>query len=254
MLTEERRQAILRMLGERGRVTALDLSAAFSVSEDTIRRDLRELAAAGLLRKVHGGALPASQGTATYAVRQTQSQQAKAAIAEEAVKLVQPGQVVVIDCGTTTLEVAKRMPSDLDLTVVTNSLPIAMELATRPGLKVLMVGGRVTESSLGTQGVATVDAFRSIRADLCFLGVCSLDAASGVTVPDVEEAHVKRAMVEEAARVITLASAEKIGTTSAFFVAPIEGIDVLITDAEEGLLALELMRARGLEVQVVKEA
>lgn len=239
------------MLGERGRVTAVDLSAAFRVSEDTIRRDLRDLAAAGLLRKVHGGALPSTTAT-TFAVRQKQSPEAKAAIAAEAVKLLRPGQVVVLDGGTTIVEVARRIPEDIDLTVVTHSLPVAMELTSRPRVLVLLVGGRVSSSSLVTLGVATVDAFRAVRADLCFLGVCSVDAEAGVTVPESEEAYVKRAMVDEAARVVALASAEKLGSSSAFLVTRIESLDTLITDADANHFALEAMLSRGVEIRCVK--
>lgn len=252
VLSEERRQAILQLLGERGRVTAGDLSAAFGVSDDTIRRDLREMAAAGLLRKVHGGALPASAAPPTFAARQTRGQEAKAAIAAEAARLLQPGQVVVLDGGTTIVEVARRVPDGLAFTAVTNSLPVALELAPRSGVELLLVGGRVDGPGLMTVGAVTVDALRAVRADLCFLGICSLDAEAGVTTPVAEEAHVKRAMIDEAARVVALASADKLGSTAAFVVAPIETVDMVITDAAPGHFAVEAMRARGVEVRCVR--
>ena len=129
VLSEERRQLILERLGRDGKVVAADLSETLAVSPDTVRRDLRELAEAGLLKRVHGRALPAAVGARSYAARLEQAPDAKASIAEATSRLLRPGQVILLDAAPTTLEVARRLPPELDATVITNSPPIAVALA-----------------------------------------------------------------------------------------------------------------------------
>ncbi|MBI1878764.1 MAG: DeoR/GlpR transcriptional regulator [Chloroflexi bacterium] len=230
MLTAERQQYILATLQRQGKVIASELSMALDVSEDTIRRDLRKLAEAGLLQRVHGGALPSSPAAASYTARQGQSLSAKMAIAHAAIQLITSGQVIVLDGGTTTLYVAQRLPTDLQATVVTNSPPIAVALANHPRVEVLLVGGRLDKDSLVVIGAATIEAFRMIRADLCMLGICSLHPEVGITVPDLEEAYVKRAMIASAAEVVALASVEKLGTAATYTVGSLTELTHLVTE------------------------
>src|SRR5947199_8474071 len=143
MLTEERRAVILDRLRIQGRVLATDLSAELDVSSDTIRRDLRELDALGLLRRVHGGALPRHGDASPFAARARRAPEAKASIARRAAGCVSDGQVVVLDGGTTTLEVARALRDDVRANVITTSPPIALALADHPGLEVTVVGRRV---------------------------------------------------------------------------------------------------------------
>src|SRR5262245_41143961 len=167
MLTAERRQYILETLQRDGKVLATQLSASLRVSEDTIRRDLRELADAGLLQRVHGGALPRSPASASFTARQHQAPVAKQAIARPAAQLVRDGQVILLDGGTTTLQVAQQLAPELRATVITNSPPIAVALADRPYIEVIVVGGRLYKHSLVTLGAATIEALRAVRADIC---------------------------------------------------------------------------------------
>lgn len=248
MLTAERRQYILETLQRDGKVLATELSGALSVSEDTIRRDLRELADAGLLQRVHGGALPPSPATASYAARQQQAPIAKAAIAQAAVQLVRPGQTIILDGGTTTLQVAQRLPPNLRATIITNSPPIAVALAEHPGVEVILLGGRLYKHSLVTVGAATVEALQRMRADLCMLGICSLDIEAGISTPDYEEAQVKRAMIASAAEVAALASAEKLGTAVPYIVGPITELSYLVTERAIPDETLASYRARGITV------
>ncbi|MGL4617506.1 MAG: DeoR/GlpR family DNA-binding transcription regulator, partial [Chroococcidiopsis sp.] len=148
MLTAERRQYILDILRRDKKVLSSELSTALNVSEDTIRRDLRELAESGLLQRVHGGALLASPAIASYADRQKQAPKEKEAIARAAAKLVCAGQVVILDGGTTTLQVACHLPLDLQATVVTNSPPIAVALADHPYIEVVMLGGQLYKKAI----------------------------------------------------------------------------------------------------------
>ena len=231
MLNAERRAQILEALGRDKRVLASELAARFGVSEDTIRRDLRELAEEGLLRRVYGGALPKSPASLTYARRKSESTTAKAAIARAAVSFFREGQVVLFDAGTTALEVAAHLPPDLRLTVVTNSLPVASALADHPATRVVVLGGVLLKETNATVGSDTVDAYRRVRADLCVLGVASLHPEVGLGVFYHEDAEVKRAMVAAAAEVIVVAASDKLGTSAPFLVGPLSLVNGLVTDA-----------------------
>ena len=240
MLPAERKRLILESIGRDGRVVASELSQQLEVSEDTIRRDLRELSADGLLHRVHGGALPLPKSpiVPSHAARVEQAPAAKAAIAQAAAGLLRDGQVVTIDGGTTPLQVAERLPHGLRLTVVTHSLPVLRALAGREGIEVIAVGGRILADSLVASGPVAVDAFRAVRADVCILGVTGLHVDAGLTALNHEECQVKRAMAEGAAQVVAVAAADKLGTAGPFAVIPVGRVTHLVTDhaADAGLL------------------
>jgi DeoR/GlpR family transcriptional regulator of sugar metabolism len=248
VLAAERRQQILDTLHRDGKVLASALSLALNVSEDTIRRDLRELDEAGLLQRVHGGAMPRSGGWADFSARQEQAPAAKEAIARAAAQLVRTGQVIILDGGTTTLQVARQLGRDLRATVVTNCPPIAVALAEHPHVEVVVVGGRLYKHSLVTTGAVTVAGLGAIRADVCMLGVCSLHPEFGISVPDLEEAHVKRAMIAGAAEVLALAAADKLGTVAPYRVGPLSDLTHLVTESGVPDEVLGPYRAAGLTV------
>jgi DeoR/GlpR family transcriptional regulator of sugar metabolism len=248
MLTDERRSLILDRLGTQGRVLAADLTVELAVSGDTIRRDLRELDEAGLLRRVHGGALPRHGDASPFATRARRAPEAKASIARRAAACVRDGQVVVLDGGTTTLELARALRDDLSANVITTSPPIALALADHPGLEVTVVGGTLRPNALVTVGATAIDALRVIRADVVFLGVCGLHPEIGVTTEDLEERHVKAAMIEGAAEVVALADHDKLGTAMPVVVAPMRAVTQLVTDADADDDALAPYRALGIEV------
>ena len=232
MLTAERRQVILGRLERDGKVVASELVAALGVSEDTVRRDLRELAAGGLVQRVHGGALPPASA-APFTQRLQVAPEAKANLAEAALPLLEGANVIVLDGGTTSLELARRLPPDRDCTVLTNAPPVAAALAAHPRAEVVLIGGRLLKESQVTVGSGTVDALRQVRADVCVLGICSLHPELGVTTLHHDEAHVKRAMVAASGEVIALATADKLGTASPWLVAPLADVTHLVTDAAE---------------------
>jgi DeoR/GlpR family transcriptional regulator of sugar metabolism len=248
MLTDERRAVILDRLRTQGRVLATDLSADLDVSSDTIRRDLRELDGLGLLRRVHGGALPRHGDASSFATRARRAPEAKASIARRAAECVRDGQLVVLDGGTTTLELARALRDDLRASVITTSPPIALALADHPGLEVTVIGGTLRRDSLVTVGAAAVEALRAIRADVVFLGVCGLHPEIGVTTNDLEERHVKAAMIDGAAEVVALADHDKLGTAMPVVVAPLRAVTQLVTDADVDDRALDPYRAHGIEV------
>jgi DeoR/GlpR family transcriptional regulator of sugar metabolism len=230
VLTAERRRAILAWVERDGRVVASELVASLGVSEDTVRRDLRDLAERGLLYRVHGGALASAPPISSFTHRLEVSHEEKAALAEAALPLVVGARVIVFDGGTTTLEVARRLPLRYDGTVVTNSPPVALALANHPNAEVMLVGGRLLKDAQVAVGAAAVEAFHTVRADVCVLGICSLHPDVGVTTLDDQEAFVKRAMVASAGEVIALATADKLRTAGPWVVAQLADIDHLVTD------------------------
>ncbi len=248
LLTEERRQYILELLQREGKVRSAELGARLAVSEDTIRRDLRDLADAGLLQRVHGGALPRTPTSANFATRRSEAPEAKESIARAAAALIRPGQVVILDAGTTTLQVARSLPRDLRATVITNSPPIAVALAERPLIDAHVVGGRLYRDGLATVGALAVETLRHIHADICMLGVCSLHPEVGVSVLDLEESYVKRAMMAGAADVVALAAAEKIGTAAPYVLGPLTELTHLVTERAVPDAALAPYRALGLTI------
>ena len=230
MLAVERRQAILARLEHDGRVVASELVVSLGVSEDTVRRDLRDLAGQGLLHRVHGGALPAAPSAGSFARRLEVAHEEKVALAEAALPLLDGARVIVLDGGTTALELARRLPPTYSGTVVTNAPPVASVLASHPKAEVILVGGRLLKEAQVTVGAAAVEALHTVRADVCVLGICSLHPDVGVTTLDNDEAQVKRAMVACAGEVIALATADKLRTASPWVVARLTDVDHLVTD------------------------
>ncbi|MDQ7959117.1 MAG: DeoR/GlpR family DNA-binding transcription regulator, partial [Pseudomonadota bacterium] len=220
MLTRQRQQHILDALRRDGQVVAKALSESLGLSEDTIRRDLRELAAQGRLQRVHGGALPVAPAEADFAGRQRLAPQEKVAIGRAAAAMVQPGQVVFVDGGTTAVQLARHLPPALRATVVTHSPSVAVELVAHPGVEVVLIGGRLFKHSVVAVGAAAVEAIARIHADLYFMGVTGVHAQAGLSTADMEEAAVKRALMAAAGDTVVMASSEKLGAASPYVIAP----------------------------------
>jgi len=198
------------------------------MAEDLMRGTADEL----LLRRVHGGALPTAVGALPYALRLELAPVAKAAIARATSRLFHNGQVILLDAGTTTLEVAHWLPRELEATVITNSPPIALALAEHDRIEIVVLGGSLRKDAKALVGAATVDALRSLRADVLVLGVCAVHPQIGVTVLDLEESYVKRAMIANAAEVVAVSSADKLGSAGPYVIAPIEELTHLVTEAD----------------------
>jgi len=230
MLKVARHDHIIETLRRNGRVVASELAAALGVSDDTVRRDLSDLAQAGVLQRVHGGALPTSPALPAYAARERQAPEAKRAIARAAAALVRDGQVVFVDGGTTARLAAAQLPAELRATVVTHSPAVADVLMAHPNVELVLLGGRIFKPSRVAVGAATVDAVRMIRADIYLLGVNGLHAEAGISTFDLEEAQVKRAMIDSAAEVVALVSSEKLGTGARYVVAPTTALTHLVTE------------------------
>lgn len=228
MLTEERHRLIRSRLAAEGQVLASALATEFGVSEDTVRRDLRELARAGACRRVYGGALPAAPNPGPARGRATIAVPAKAALARAAVRLLSSGQTVLIDAGTTNAAIAAAIPDQLCLTVATNCLGVAAALAGRANVRLIVLGGTYDASKDACLGGDTIDAIRRLRADLCFLGACGIDAEAGATAFDPTEADAKRAMAAASRALAVAATSDKLATAAPFTVAPPEAITHLV--------------------------
>ena len=248
MLTSQRKAHILDVLRRDGQVIAKSLSAELALSEDTIRRDLRELAAEGKLQRVHGGALPASPAIVDVPRRRSIATTAKAAIGKAAAGLIRPGQVVFVDGGTTTEAMVGHLAPDLRATIVTHSPAIAVALVEHPGIEVVMIGGRLFRHSVVAVGADAVAAIGRVRADLYVMGVTGVHLEVGLSTGDAEEAAVKRALAAAAAETMVLASREKLGAASPFVIAPAAQASWLVTEADLPEAATAPYAAMGLTV------
>lgn len=247
MLAAERRDLLLDRLRADGKLVAKDLAAELGLSEDSIRRDLRELAAAGLCHRVYGGAVPASPALADYDTRQGVEPESKRHVATYAAGLIRPGSAVILDGGTTTLAVARALPAELDCTVITHSPTIASALVPHRQVEVYLLGGRLFKHSAVTCGAAAVEAAGTVTADLFLLGVTGVHPTAGLTTGDVEEAAMKRALARRAAETYVLASVEKIGAVSRYQVLPLADVTAIVTDAPPGVTISALI-GRGVTV------
>jgi DeoR/GlpR family transcriptional regulator of sugar metabolism len=229
-------------------VVAKDVAGELGVSEDSIRRDLRELAAAGLCQRVYGGALPASPAVVDYPSRREVEVESKRRVAAAAARLIQPGATVILDGGTTTLAVAHALAPELRATVVTHSPTVAAALAAHRGVEVYVLGGRLYKHSVVTCGAAAVEATQAVHADLFLLGVTGVHPDAGLTTGDADEAAMKRALARRAADTYVLASAEKIGAASRFAVLPLDAVAGVVTDAPGHDDTLRQLRTTGVQV------
>ncbi|RQP23029.1 DeoR/GlpR family DNA-binding transcription regulator [Piscinibacter terrae] len=249
MLTAQRKQLILNRLASHGQIVAKDLADELGTSEDTIRRDLRELAQQGKLQRVHGGALPASAAVGDLQVREQVSSQEKQALGRFGAGLIQPGQVVILDGGTTALQVAHHLPADLRATVVTHSPNVAVALAAHRHIDILVLGGRLFRHSMVNVGASVIEAASRVRADLFFMGATGVHPKAGLSTGDAEEADVKRALHERAAETVVLASSEKLLSASAFVIAPMKAASLVVVPAGTPAKTVTALRSGGVKVQ-----
>lgn len=229
MFKNERHAFIIRQINLHNKVLSSTLSVQLQVSEDTIRRDLAELADSGEIIKVHGGALSKSYH---YPVQQNSvyAQEEKKQIAKKAITLVKPGMVVLTEAGTTMLEMVRMIPDDIEATFFTVSPLMALELAEHPLLTVILLGGQIDMSAQITIGEKPIIELAGIRVDLCFLGVNAIDAKAGLTEIDWKVAQVKKAMIESSDKLAILTISEKLNSVFKMKLCSPRTIDYLITE------------------------
>jgi DeoR/GlpR family transcriptional regulator of sugar metabolism len=230
MLVAERRELLVRRLESDGKLVARDLAVELGVSEDSVRRDLRELAAGGMCQRVYGGAVPMSRALVDYTARAAVEPESKQRIGARAAALISSGDRVILDGGTTTLAVARALPAGLTATVITHSPTIATALIAHPGIEILLLGGRIYKHSAVACGAATAEAAARISADLFLLGVTGVHPEAGLTTGDADEAAMKRTLAGRSADTFVLASTEKIGAISAYKVLDLTAVTGVVTD------------------------
>ncbi|MFJ8542783.1 DeoR/GlpR family DNA-binding transcription regulator [Streptomyces sp. NPDC093586] len=233
MYAPERQQEILRLARDGGRVDVVSLAEEFQVTAETIRRDLKALDRAGLLRRVHGGAIPAGRldFEPDLAERESTAADEKARIAKAALAELPAEGTVVLDAGSTVAGLAAALPPETRLTVVTHSLPVAARLADHPGIQLHLVGGRVRHRTRAAVDAWALRAYGEIRADVALVAANGFSAEHGLTTPDLAEAAVKRAAVAAARRVVLLADSSKHGQEHFARFGALSDVDLLITDS-----------------------
>lgn len=247
MLTIERKALIIERLRRDGRLVAKAFAEEMDLSEDTIRRDLREMAAEGLLERVHGGALPLKPALPDFAERRGLATDEKRRLGAKAASLVQPGQIVFLDGGTTNAEIARALARDIAITVVTHSPTIAAELEHHPSAEVMLIGGKLYKHSMVAVGAVASAAIAAIRPDIFFLGVTAVHPRYGFSTGDFEEAAIKRQVVAQSARTYVAVTSGKFDHASPVTIMPLEAATgVIAGDTPDE--SLDMFKTAGLEI------
>ena len=253
MLNEERRRAILELLSHEGRVLVKDLAPRFTTSQVTIRKDLEILHSRGLLHRTHGGALPIPTGALldpSLREKEKLHRKEKQRIGAAAAKLVKEGESVILDSGTTTTAVARALREFGNLTVITNAVNIAAELAGT-SIEVILTGGLLRENSFSLVGPLAEESLHRLSADIVFMGVDGFDVHFGLTTPNLLEAKVNRVMMEIAKRVVVVCDSSKFGRRSLSLIAPTSAVHQTITDNRIPKSDLVALQEAGIEVVMV---
>jgi DeoR/GlpR family transcriptional regulator of sugar metabolism len=247
MLKKERQEFILHQLNLHNKILCADLSNKMGVSDDTIRRDLQELAQGDKLIKVHGGALSKSFHTA-FDRKMVYNLEDKHIIAQKTAALVQSGMYILTSGGTSILEFAQSLDANLNATFFTCSLNAAIEFAHHPSIEVVMIGDKVSKDSMLTTGASAVQPIESIQADLCILGINSLDTQFGLSENDWEVVQIKKAMIKASKKTICIGISEKLNSQQKIKVANLDEIDILITELDPNHPTLLPFKHKGLTI------
>ncbi|RKR74388.1 DeoR/GlpR family DNA-binding transcription regulator [Frondihabitans australicus] len=249
----ERRAELLRLTRESGRLDAADAARLVGVSPETLRRDLRALEEAGLIRRSYGAAVPVESGAyeTGLAYRETNHAAEKARIADAAARHLGEAQTIFLDEGYQTQLVAERLPGDRPLTILTSSLPVAARLSERPNVQLLLLGGRVRGNTLGTVDHWAADMLRQFVVDLAFVGANGVSETDGLTTPDPAVAMVKSAAVATSKRRIFVGASHKFGTSTFVRFAALTDFDVMITGTELSASAAGRFAAAGARLERV---
>jgi DeoR family transcriptional regulator, aga operon transcriptional repressor len=253
LLNEERRREILEMVQQDGRVLVKDLADHFKISQITIRKDLEFLDGQGVVQRTHGGALPVQAGALldpTLREKEKLHRRQKALIAQAAAALVEEGQSVLLDSGTTTTAIARALKDMAQLTVITNAINIAAELAGTH-IEVILTGGMLRKNSFSLVGPLAEQTLRQLGADILFLGVDGFDTKAGLFTPNLLESQVNRAMVEIARRTIAVCDSSKFGRRSLCNIMPVAAIHEVITDKQIPKADLQTLKEAGVKVTLV---
>lgn len=248
MLKKERQAYILHQVNLHNKVLSSSLCTEINVSEDTIRRDLQELAEEGKVIKVHGGALSHSFNDVSFPVNGVYSQNQKKTIAQKAIGLISNGMFVLTSGGTTIMELARSLPPQLKATFISGSIPVILEYMHHPNIEVILIGDKISKNSKITVGSEAIAKIKQMKPDICFLGTNAIDVEHGITDNDWEVVQLKKAMIDSSKKVVCLSIAEKINTVQPIRVCGIDDIDVLITELSPGNSVLKPFVDAGIKV------
>jgi DeoR/GlpR family transcriptional regulator of sugar metabolism len=229
LLKEERKGLIIKEINLHTRIYLADLATTLNVSEDTIRRDINELADEGKLIKIRGGAMSKAYHH-TSALQETYAHQNKRIIAQKALSLLKDGMLILIGGGTTIRELIKLIPQELKATFITVNPLTAVELLDKPNLEIILIGGQISRYSQMSIGGEVYQRLSELRADLCIIGTNAIDSREGLTDSDWETVQTKKAMIKASAKVAILAISEKLDTVMRMKITDLDQIDYLITD------------------------
>lgn len=230
MLKKERQAFILHQVNLHNKVLSSSLSEEISVSEDTIRRDLQELADEGKIIKVHGGALSQSFNHVNYPSNKIYGYAQKKLIAQKVVPLIKDGMFILTTGGTTIIELARMLPPQLKATFISGSIPAVLEYMHHPNIEVILIGDKLSKSSKITVGGDAIAKIKQLKADLCIMGVNSIDTQHGITDNDWDVVQIKKAMIESSQKTVCLSIAEKINSVQPIQVCQLNAIDTLVTE------------------------
>jgi DeoR/GlpR family transcriptional regulator of sugar metabolism len=230
MLKKERQAYIVHQVNLHNKVLSGSLSSAIDVSEDTIRRDLQELSEVGKLIKVHGGALSLAFNDITYPTKKIYSQDNKKIIADKAAALISDGMFVLTSGGTTIVELARSLPASLSATFISGSIPAIVEYMHHPNIDVIVIGDKLSKNSKITLGADALNRIKSLKPDLCFLGINAIDLQHGITDNDWDVVQLKQAMIAASQKTVCLTIAEKLNTFQPIQICKVLEIDILITE------------------------
>ncbi len=247
---DERQTVILDRVNAVGRVLAADLAQEFGVSEDSIRRDLRDLSDAGLVQRFHGGAARLVTPALDFHRRETRYTEEKQAIGGAAANTIPDGATLLVDSSTTVIRFVRSLSPTLSLRIITAAIDVAAAALEHPLAEVIMLGGRLGRLTRSATGVTAIDAIRTLRADYCVLGTCGVAEDLTLRADDYEDALLKSTMIRASNRTLLLATADKLGQTATYEVAPISSISALFTSSKDAAI-LRAIRDVGVDVETV---
>lgn len=247
---ETRRDKILELLHQNGKVKVSDLSELFSISEVTIRNDLTDLESEGLLDRVHGGAISSNRlyRNLSYNERTSKNTEQKKKIAKEVASHIKDGETIMINSGTTTHFIAKELINLRNINIVTNSITIAMELANRPNINLILLGGNVNADYSFTFGDDAIAQLERYKADKLILSVDGVSSENGISTYHYLESRLNQIMIERANNTYVVADSSKIGKESFSFIASINKVSYLITDETENTKNIASIIKSGVDV------
>lgn len=253
MFAEERQEKIAELLKEKSSIKVNELSNIFNVSESTIRRDLQEMEAKGLLTRTHGGAVEVKKTNfePTFEEKEDKKHDEKSDIGKLAASLIEDGDTIILDSGTTTLEIAKHINAK-NITIITNSIDIASELSNKEDVELIVTGGTLRKVTRAMVGYLTESSLRNFRVDKAFIGSNGISLEEGITTPNFTEAQSKKAMINVANKVFIAADSSKFNNVSFSVISPIRAVTAIITSSDLDETIIKEYQDAGVEV-ITKE-